>query len=227
MTKILIVEDEPEMSLGLKKNLTFEGYEVETAVNGEDALPMMLKNNYHLAILDIMLPGMDGFELCRKARADGIQIPMIFLSARSQEIDKVVGLEIGADDYITKPFSLRELSARIKVVLRRYEKDKIEEKSLITVGRLVVDLKSYSATCDGKKVAMTHREIEILKYFVRRNNTTVTRDELLREIWGEDEFITRRTVDNFIYKLRKKIENRINEPQHIITVHKVGYKLID
>ena len=227
MIKILIVEDEPEMSLGLSKNLTFEGYEVDTAVNGEDALPMMQENNYHLAILDIMLPGMDGFELCRKARADGIQIPMIFLSARSQEIDKVVGLEIGADDYITKPFSLRELSARIKVVLRRYEKDKIEEKSLLTVGRLVVDLKSYSATCDGKKVAMTHREIEILKYFVRRHNTTVTRDELLREIWGEDEFITRRTVDNFIYKLRQKIEKRINEPQHIITVHKVGYKLID
>lgn len=226
MIKILLVEDEPEMSLGLCKNLIFEGYEVELAPNGEEALVMLLKNKYHLAIFDIMLPGMDGFELCRRARAEGIHIPIIFLTARSQEIDKVVGLEIGADDYITKPFSLRELSARIKVVLRRYEKENKDENNYIVVGRLAIDFKSYSASCDGQKVAMTHREIEILKYLVSKRNTTVTRDELLKEIWGEEEFVTRRTVDNFIYKLRQKIEQKIDEPQHIITVHKVGYKLI-
>jgi DNA-binding response OmpR family regulator len=141
-------------------------------------------------------------------------------------MDKVIGLELGAEDYITKPFSLRELSARIKVVLRRQGKDNNEKNNIIHMGKIDADLKNYVARSEGKVVNMTHREFEILKYLFHKKNEVVSREELLEEIWGKEEFVTRRTVDNFIYKLRKIIEVNLDNPEHIITVHKVGYKLI-
>jgi DNA-binding response OmpR family regulator len=207
MTRILIIEDEPDMRLGLEKNLTYEGYEVESVADGESGLERLKTEFFNLILLDVMLPGIDGFELCKQLRDEEINTPIIYLTARGQEMDKVIGLELGAEDYITKPFSLRELSARIKVILE-------------------ADLNNYTAQSEGKAVKMTHKEFEILKYLYHKKNEVVSRDELLEEIWGKDEFVTRRTVDNFIYKLRKKIELKPDNPEHIITVHKVGYKLI-
>ena len=226
MARILIIEDEPDMRLGLEKNLTYEGYDVEMAADGESGLDRLKTESYNLILLDVMLPGIDGFDLCKKLREEGNNTPIIYLSARGQEMDKVVGLELGAEDYITKPFSLRELSARIKVVLRRQNKDDDKIKNIIHVGKIKADLKNYVAQSDGQTVNMTHREFEILKYLFHKKNEVVGREELLDEIWGKDEFITRRTVDNFIYKLRKKIEINPDNPKYIITVHKVGYKLI-
>ena len=226
MTRILIIEDEPDMRRGLEKNLTYEGYEVETVADGESGLDRLKTEPYNLILLDVMLPGIDGFDLCKQLREEGINTPIIYLTARGQEMDKVVGLELGAEDYVTKPFSLRELSARIKVVLRRQHKENDDEKNIIHIGKIEADLNNYVAQSDGQPVNMTHREFEILKYLFHKKNKVVSRDELLDEIWGKDEFITRRTVDNFVYKLRKKIEINPDNPEHIITVHKVGYKLI-
>jgi DNA-binding response OmpR family regulator len=226
MTRILIIEDEPDMRLGLEKNLTYEGYEVESVADGESGLERLKTEFFNLILLDVMLPGIDGFELCKQLRDEEINTPIIYLTARGQEMDKVIGLELGAEDYITKPFSLRELSARIKVILRRQKKDNDDRKSIIHMGKIEADLNNYTAQSDGQAVNMTHREFEILKYLFHKKNEVVSRDELLEEIWGKDEFVTRRTVDNFIYKLRKKIELKPDNPEHIITVHKVGYKLI-
>jgi len=226
MVKILIIEDEPDIRLGLEKNLTYEGYEVETVADGESGLDRLKTESYNLILLDIMLPGIDGFDLCKQLREEGINTPIIYLTARGQEMDKVIGLELGAEDYITKPFSLRELSARIKVVLRRQGKDNNEKNTIIHLGKIDADLKNYVARSEGRVVNMTHREFEILKYLFHKKNEVVSREELLEEIWGKEEFVTRRTVDNFIYKLRKIIEVNLDNPEHIITVHKVGYKLI-
>jgi len=226
MIKILIIEDEPDMRLGLERNLAYEGYKVETVADGESGLERLESDTYNLILLDVMLPGIDGFDLCKQVRAMGNNTPIIYLTARSQEMDKVLGLEIGAEDYITKPFSLLELLARIKIVLRRQNKDDDIKKNIICVGKIEADLNNYVAQTDGQAVNMTHREFEILKYLFHKKNEIVSREELLDEIWGKDEFVTRRTVDNFIYKLRKKIEKNPDNPKHIITVHKVGYKLI-
>jgi DNA-binding response OmpR family regulator len=226
MYKILVVEDEPEMRLGLQKNLTFEGYKVDLAHDGEQGLNMLLAQHYHLALLDIMMPKLTGLDVCRKAREKGNKTPIIMLTAKGQEIDKVLGLEMGAEDYITKPFSLRELLARVKVVLRRYENSVEPKAENIQIGKLKVNLKSYTASSENQTVAMTFKEIEILKYLLQNRNNIVTRDELLDNIWGEDEIVTPRTVDNFIYKLRQKIEDKADHPLIIKTVHKAGYKLI-
>ena len=229
MTKILIVEDEPGMRLGLKDNLEFESYEVDTADNGEEGLKKILENNYNLVILDVMLPKISGFEVCKTVRKKGITTPIILLTAKGEEIDKVLGLELGADDYVTKPFSLRELLARIKAILRRGEnftggnlKDKI-----VDLGRLQVNFASYSAFEGKESVQISHKEFDVLYYLWKRRNQTVSRDELLTEVWGYDENPTTRTVDNFILKLRQKLENDANHPQIILTVHGIGYKLID
>jgi len=226
MVKILIIEDEPDMRLGLERNLAYEGYKVHSAADGESGLEFLESDSYNLILLDVMLPGIDGFDVCKQLRERGINTPIIYLTARGQEMDKVLGLELGAEDYITKPFSLRELLARIKVVLRRQNKEPENEKKIIILGNLEADLNNYIATSNGQAVNMTHREFEILKYLFHKKNEIVSREELLNKIWGEDEFVTRRTVDNFVYKLRKKIEINPENPKHIITVHKVGYKLI-
>lgn len=226
MTTILIVEDEPSMRLGLKDNLEFEGYTVEEAEDGQAALEKLRDNCYDLVVLDVMLPKVSGFDVCKKARASGVKTPIIMLTAKGEEIDKVLGLELGADDYVTKPFGLRELLARIKALLRRKNEFAASEASRITIGRLQMNFAIYEATEDGQPVAMSHKEFEVLRYLWNNQNQVVSRDDLLNEVWGYDEAPTTRTVDNFILKLRQKVENDPAHPRHIITVHGIGYKLI-
>jgi len=222
--KILIVDDEPNMRLGLKDNLEFEGYAVELSDNGIDGLALILKNNYHLILLDVMMPGMSGLDVCKKAREKGVSTPILLLTAKSEEMDKVLGLELGADDYVTKPFGLRELLARIKAILRRGE---IKTPSdVTTIGKLSVNFDNYTSSNAAGPVRMSHKEYEILHYLLQQKNEIVTRYDLLQHVWGYEESPTTRTVDNFIVKLRQKIEEDPNDPKIIITVHGTGYKLI-
>jgi|APTNR8051073442_1049403.scaffolds.fasta_scaffold01219_13 DNA-binding response OmpR family regulator len=225
MIKILIVEDEPNMRMGLRDNLEFEGYEVDLASDGEEGVEKATTEKYNLILLDVMLPKVSGFEICKQVRGKGIKTPIILITAKGEEIDKVLGLELGADDYVTKPFSLRELLARIKAVLRRGTNE-VEQDEEATIGLLHVNFKTYSAFVDGNPVQMSHKEYEILKYLWQNKNSTVSRDNLLNDIWGYDENPTTRTVDNFILKLRQKIELDSNHPKIILTVHGIGYKLI-
>lgn len=228
MSKILICEDESAMRMGVKDNLEYENYEVDTAENGEIGLNKILDNDYDLIILDVMMPKMSGFDVCKSARKKGITTPIILLTAKGEEIDKVLGLELGADDYVTKPFSLRELLARIKAILRRGELTaKTVEDRDIQIGNLLVNFGTYQAKIKNKEVQMSHKEFEILNYLWKKKNAVVSRDELLTEVWGFEETPTTRTVDNFILKLRQRIEKDSNHPQFILTVHGIGYKLIN
>jgi len=227
MQKILIVEDEPSMRLGLKDNLEFEGYEVLIAEDGQAALDVVSAGTFDLILLDVMLPKISGFDVCKKLRKEGNTTPIILLTAKGEEIDKVLGLELGADDYVTKPFSLRELLARIKAVLRRGESSPKSEGSTIKIGKLTVNFNSYNASDENEAVQMSHKEFEVLHYLWNKKNNTVSREELLTNVWGQDVYITTRTIDNFILKLRQKIEEDSNHPKIILTVHGIGYKLID
>lgn len=227
MPKILVVDDEQNMRTGLKDNLEFEGYDVETANDGEQGLKKIFEGSYNLIILDVMMPKKSGFDVCKEIRKAGMTTPVILLTAKGEEIDKVVGLEIGADDYVTKPFSLRELLARVKAILRRSENLVMnEEDREVKIGRLEINFSGYKATSKNRGVAMSHKEFEILHHLWKHRNSTVSREDLLTEIWGYDETPTTRTVDNFILKLRQKIEIDSNHPQIILTVHGIGYKLI-
>lgn len=226
MAKILVIEDEPEMQKGLKDNLKFEGYDVEVADSGEKGLKKILEGKHDLVLLDVMLPEMSGFDVCKNAREEGIRTPIIMLTAKGEEIDKVLGLELGADDYITKPFSLRELLARVKAVLRRKEGAGTLSEVKTVIGLVQVDFGTYVATRRGKPIDMTPKEFEILKYLWKNKNQVVSRDDLLTKVWGYDESISSRTVDNFILKLRQKIEPSPAKPRHIVTMHGTGYKLI-
>ncbi len=230
MYRILVVEDEIPMLQGLKDNLEIEGYSVDTASDGALGYEKIMTNTYDLIILDVMLPSISGFDICKKTRKEGNQTPIIILTAKGEELNKVLGLELGADDYITKPFSLRELLARIKAVLRRYSENKINDspsvKTLTNIGRLTINFNTYQAFLQNKPLHMTHKEIELLSYLYKRKDKVVNRNELIENVWGIDANITTRTIDNFIVKLRQKIEDDPNNPQHIITVHGIGYKLI-
>ncbi len=226
MAKILVIEDEPEMQKGLRDNLKFEGYDVDVAGDGEKGLKKILEGKHDLILLDVMLPEMSGFDVCKSAREEGIRIPIIMLTAKGEEIDKVLGLELGADDYITKPFSLRELLARVKAVLRRKEGVALLSENKIAIGLLQIDFGTYNASRRGKAIDMTPKEFEILKYLWKNKNQVVSRDTLLTNVWGYDESISSRTVDNFILKLRQKIESTPSKPRHIVTIHGTGYKLI-
>ncbi|MBN2597216.1 MAG: response regulator transcription factor [Marinifilaceae bacterium] len=227
MKPILIVEDEPGMLMGLKDNLEFEGYQVDVADDGEIGLDKILGNEYSLVLLDVMLPKISGFDICKQARKKGISTPIILLTARGEEIDKVLGLEFGADDYITKPFSLRELLARIRAVLRRTE-NRVESKNdhLVEIGKLSINFSSFEGFVDQQEMKMSHKEVEILNYLWDNKNTIVSRDDLLDHIWGTEYQPTSRTIDNFILKLRHKIEVDPNHAKIILTVHGVGYRLV-
>ncbi|HTP12559.1 MAG TPA: response regulator transcription factor [Bacteroidota bacterium] len=226
MTRILVVDDELKMQQVIKDNLELEGYDVDVVGDGKGGLQKLLDNSYSLVLLDVMLPGMSGFDVCRKAREKGIQTPVIFLTAKGEEIDKVLGLELGADDYITKPFGLRELLARTKAVLRRVEGSAGGPAEKMVLGSIEVDFRSYTAVRGGKNVAMTPKEFELLKFLWQHRNQTVSRDQLLTNVWGYDETLSTRTIDNFILKLRQKIEDNPAKPKYIITLHGLGYKLI-
>ena len=227
MTRILVVEDEPSMRMGLKDNLEFEGYEVEFADDGETGYKKIVTQKFDLILLDVMLPKMNGFDVCKKVRSEGVKTPIILLTAKGEEIDKVLGLELGADDYVTKPFSLRELLARIKAVLRRSVDTKPNEIEEAEIGSVVVNFSNYSSFNDGNEISMSHKEFDLLHYLWKNKNKAVSRDDLLKEIWNQEVFTTTRTIDNFIVKLRQKIEEDPNKPKIILTVHGVGYKLIE
>jgi DNA-binding response OmpR family regulator len=226
MTKILLVEDEPKMQQVVKDNLEMEGYEVDVAGDGKGGLQKLLENSYSLVLLDVMLPLMSGFDVCKKARESGVSTPVIFLTAKGEEIDKVLGLELGADDYITKPFGLRELLARTKAVLRRAEGSSGGPAERITLGGVEIDFKTYTASRSGTNLQMTPKEFELLKFLWQHRNQSVSRDQLLTNVWGYAEALSTRTIDNFILKLRQKIEVDPAKPKHIITIHGLGYKLV-
>jgi DNA-binding response OmpR family regulator len=226
MVTILLIEDEPEMQRGLRDNLEFEGYKVDVAGDGKEGLKKLLNRTYDLVILDVMLPEMSGFDVCKRAREKGAGVPIVMLTAKGEEVDKVLGLELGADDYITKPFSLRELLARIKAVLRRKEGKSSESAGILKIGSIEIDFSTYSVSKKGKSIEMTPKECEILRFLWQHKNQTVSRDALLTNVWGYDESISSRTVDNFIVKLRHKIEQSPSKPRHIITIHGIGYKLL-
>ena len=228
--KILVVEDDPSMLMGLKDNLEFENYEVLTARTGPDGLKMAQSNQFDLIVLDLMLPQMDGFEVCRQIRAKDEDIPIIMLTAKAQEVDKVVGLKLGADDYITKPFSVRELLARIEAVLRRQRRKTHPSSPKIQsyeFGKVKVDFRKCLAYKGKEKIDLTHYEVEILKVLIANKEEPISRNRMLDEIWGYELFPTTRTIDNHVVKLRQKLEDDPKDPKHIITVHGIGYKFLD
>ena len=224
--KILIIEDEEDLVKGLKLNLADEEYEVDWASDGLEGLRKALQETPDLIILDIMLPEKNGLEVCRELRQKNIGIPIIMLTAKGEEIDKVVGLEIGADDYITKPFSVRELLARLKAHLRRTDREVKTLPRMYSFGDVEIDFSHFKAQRKGKELDLTSTEIDILKYLIAHRGEVVTRDDLLDKIWGYDSYPTTRTIDNHILKLRKKIEDDPAHPQYILSVYGGGYRFV-
>jgi DNA-binding response OmpR family regulator len=227
MKRILIIEDDVAILRGLKDNLEYESYEVLTAEDGEKGYCLIQEKKPDLIILDLMLPKMSGYELCRKVRDEGITTPILMLTARGEEMDRVVGLDLGADDYVTKPFSVPELLARIRAIIRRVQKSKAGDlPGELNFGEISIDFKCFEA-CKGEKILnMSRKEFGVLRILAAREGEVVTRDELLNEVWGYDQYPTTRTVDNHIALIRNKIEDDPSKPRHLITVHGVGYKLV-
>jgi two-component system alkaline phosphatase synthesis response regulator PhoP len=224
MPRILIVDDEPEMLRGLEDNLQFEGYQTVTAGDGKKGLALALSEAPDLILLDIMMPGMSGWDLCRVLRQRGLDVPVIMLTARGEEVDRVLGLELGADDYVTKPFSLRELMARIRAVLRRPgPRQKFEE---FAFGAVRVHLRARQAFKGGHEVRLTRKEFDLLRYLVEHPGEVITRDRLLDAVWGYERFPTTRTVDTHILRLRQKFEDDPERPAHILTAHGQGYRFV-
>jgi DNA-binding response OmpR family regulator len=225
MARILIVEDEPNMVAGLRDNFEYEGYEVITAPDGVAGLERALNEAPDLVILDVMMPRMSGLDVCKQLKYKRPSVPIIMLTARGQEVDKVVGLELGADDYVTKPFSIRELLARVKAVLRR-ARIVPKEQDRYSFGDVEVNLRSCQVSRKGKAMDFSSKEFELLKYFLCHPGETLSRDRLLEEVWGYERFPTTRTVDAHIVRLRQKIEPKPEEPRFILTVHGTGYKFV-
>lgn len=225
MARILIAEDEADMASGLRDNLQFEGYEVIVAEDGQAALEAATTMSPDLILLDIMMPKLDGLEVCRRVREAGFMIPILMLTAKSQEIDIVRGLEVGADDYIPKPFSIRELLARVKSALRRTDAGKGLAR-MLRIGETTVDLVKGKVERGAETFNLGHFELQILKLLVEHAEEPVERNKLLDDIWGLGGFPATRTVDNHIVSLRRKIEPDAKNPRHIVTVHSIGYKFV-
>jgi DNA-binding response OmpR family regulator len=223
--KILVVEDEPKMVAGLRDNFEFEGYEVITAADGVEGIQRALDETPDLVVLDVMMPRLSGLEVCKQLRAQRGSIPIIMLTARGQEVDKVVGLELGADDYVTKPFSIRELLARVKAVLRRsaVAPHNLDQHSF---GDVEVDLRRCRVLRSGKSIDISSKEFELLKYFVCHSGEILSRDRLLEEVWGYENYPTTRTVDTHLVRLRQKLEPDPEQPQYFLTVHGTGYRFV-
>ena len=225
--KIVIVEDEPNLLEAVSYNLIMAGFEVLTASDGELALDVVRENNPDLVILDVMLPKLDGFELCKIIRKEN-DVPILMLTAKGDEIDRIVGLEIGADDYVLKPFSMRELMARVRVLFRRHRATKtheiVDEIDSVCEGNLVVNLKAHTVQLDGTNISLKPKEYDLLALLLTNPGRAYTRDQILDEIWGPNHFGDKRTVDVHIRGLRKKIEPDSQSPKHIITIRGVGYR---
>ncbi len=220
---ILVVEDDRSTRVAVVENLKFEGYGVLTAADGEEGLSLALDKRPDLVILDIMLPKMNGYEVCETLRKRGVTMPVLMLTAKGQEYDKVLGLEIGADDYITKPFSVRELLARVKAALRR-ERIALSTDTPAEFGECVLDFERHVLTRKGREVSLTKTEFDLLKHLVTHRGRTLSRQQLLNAVWGFDYYGTDRTVDRFIAVLRKKVEGDASNPRHIVTVHGFAYR---
>ncbi len=224
MPRILIVDDEPEMVRGLEDNLRFEGYQTIAAGDGKRGLALALSEMPDLLLLDLTMPGMSGWDVCRELRQKGLDIPVIMLTACGEEGDRVLGLELGADDYVTKPFGLRELLARIRAVLRRPgPRQKFE---VFAFGDVRIHLRGRQAFKAGREVRLTRKEFDLLRYLVEHRGEIITRDRLLEEVWGYEQFPTTRTVDTHVLRLRQKFEDDPEHPVHIVTVHGQGYRFV-
>jgi DNA-binding response OmpR family regulator len=223
MLQILVVEDEPTIAAGLRDNLEVEGYAVEVVDDGDLALERILEGRLDLVVLDVMLPGRDGFAVCREARAAGVRTPIIMLTAKGQEVDKVVGLELGADDYVTKPFSPRELLARIKAVLRRAVEGP-EQCKVYRFGNVVVDTGKFEVTRDGERIDLTATEFKLLQVLLEHRGQVRTIDQLLDEVWGKDVFLSDRVIYTHLNNLRHKIEKDPHNPEFLTGVRGVGYR---
>ncbi len=224
MAKILVIEDDPTILEGINDTLKFHGYSVLEAHNGQNGLTLARQEQPDLIILDIMLPDHDGFEILKKIRETNRELPVIMLTARSQETDKLLGFELGADDYVTKPFSVKVLMARIKAVLKRSSARNSPDTEL-RIGDALINLKNFEIKKGGQSYQLSPKECHILKLLAQNPDEVITRERIIDEVWGEDYFPSPRTIDNFILKLRTKIEEDPRNPDHILTVHGAGYKL--
>ena len=224
--KILIIEDEEDLVKGLKLNLTDEGYDVDWALDGKSGLKKALDDPPDLILLDIMIPEMDGLEVCRLLRQKKVGLPIIMLTAKGEEVDKVVGLEIGADDYITKPFSIRELLARIKAHIRRTQREEKAVPQVYSFEDVEIDFVHFTVRNGSEEYELTSLEMDILKYFIAHKGEVITRNDLLDKVWGYEKYPTTRTVDNHILKLRKKIEKDPAHPKIILSMYGEGYRFM-
>ncbi len=223
MAKILIVEDDETILMGLKDDLEFEGYEVAVADNGRSGYMMAKSGDFQLIILDILLPELNGFEICKKLREEDVNTPILMLTAaRTEEIDKIMGLELGADDYVTKPVGSREMVARVKAILRRAGEER-KAGGIFTFGEVSVDFRRHEVLRSGEVVHLTALEFKLLEFFIKRKGEVVSRNDLLDEAWG-DAIISPRTLDSHIVHLRKKIEPDPSQPRHLVSIRGVGYR---
>jgi two-component system, OmpR family, alkaline phosphatase synthesis response regulator PhoP len=226
MHRVLLVEDEPGLVLTLTDRLRAEGYEVESVTHGDRALDIASREPFAIIVLDIMLPGRDGLDVCRTLRQRGITTPILMLTARAQVFDRVVGLKLGADDYLTKPFEMAELLARIEALLRRVPPTPGSGSVRYQFGKIHVDFRRTEVVKDGVMLDLSALEFKLLRYFIEHSGATLSRDELLNEVWGYDAMPSTRTVDVHVAWLRQKLEDNPKQPQYILTVHGMGYKFV-
>lgn len=222
---VLVVEDEPQLRSMLTDNLEFEGYKVTAVASGEEGLAALSQQAFALVLLDVMLPGMSGFDVCQTVRARGTRVPIIVLTARTQEGDRVKGLDLGADDYVSKPFSVRELMARVRAQVRRDDWHLVSGEEF-SFGDVLVKPRQRLVMRNGRRVPLSAREFELLRYLFAHRNEVVSREQLLRDVWGYSELSITRTVDNYVAKLRNHLETKPHEPRYLITVHGTGYQLL-
>jgi two-component system alkaline phosphatase synthesis response regulator PhoP len=222
---ILIVEDDASLMLGLEENLTVAGYRVLTAVTGPEGLKLAVEKKPDLILLDVMLPGMSGHDVCRTLREKKLVMPVVMLTARKEEGDKLTGFDVGADDYVTKPFSIKELLARLKAILVRTERI-VEGPQQYRFGDFVLDAGTRLLTSKGKDIPLTRTEFDLLMYLAANEGKSLSRETLLRDVWGMEYYGTQRSLDTFVAMLRAKVEKKPHDPKHILTVHGVGYRFI-
>lgn len=225
MKTILVIEDDISILRGLKDTLEFEGYSVITEITGQNGLNLALEKEIDMLLLDLMLPGINGHEICRIVKMKKKDLPIIMITAKGSEIDKVTGFDVGADDYVTKPFSIPELLARIRALFRRID-DTIKTESSYSFGNVSMNFNKYETLVSNKNVHLSSKEYEIMNYFINHPNEVINRVDLLQKVWGYDIIPTTRTVDNHILSLRKKLETNPSEPAHLISVRGVGYKFL-
>jgi two-component system, OmpR family, alkaline phosphatase synthesis response regulator PhoP len=224
--RILLVEDEPGLVLTLSDRLTSEGYQVESVRDGNGGLERSSNDLFDLIILDVMLPHKNGFDVCRDLRQRGVNTPILMLTARGQVVDKVIGLKLGADDYLTKPFEMIELLARVEALLRRARVTPASQIESFQFGSIRIDFRRAEVERDGEPIELSAKEFQLLRYFIGHREATISRDELLNEVWGYDAMPTTRTVDVHVAWLRQKLEPNPRHPQYIITIHGMGYKFV-